>query len=338
MKKSNSIFAIVAMAIVAIVIVVVSCKKDNENTEKQSNCYTYPSFGMRNTDEMSTYLKQFKEKMQSSTKSDETLSLEDARWHLEAVLNYSYGDAGHKTSDIQCDTFQCKIQTNGGLVKLSDLNKVFNLISNEVEQVYANCPLPDKSILAIQTILINEREDNYATLQSIVNTRGLNPVPAHWYVDSTDYWYEDDYSGKCGPYEGTCGGVGAVQIIQNKITTNAPFISCIASTGYFTDYEEIAFYDYDVIEMPDVNSPHGYRIPFIRCTYCDPPICFSPEEINYYIVEGLKLINEYSPEGKSFVSMTNVYSLAVPIGYHQAYHRYTFKYGIYHCDGNGSVD
>jgi hypothetical protein len=330
MKKSRILMGVLALTIVAAIII--ACTKEKEAMVSQSASETIT---VSKEDDMSAYLKQFKEKMQSAEKGDEVLSLEDARWHLEAVLNYTYGDAGHQTSDIQCDTFQNKLQTNEGIVTLSDINQAFNHISQKVEQTIANCPLPNKSILSIQTRLIDERESDCITLQSLIKTRGLSPFPIHWYVNSTDYWYENDYSGKCGPYEGTCTGKGAVQVIKEKIVLNKPITACNGGDLYYTDFQEITIGESLAWNMLDTNSPHGYRVPCIICPSNEAPVCFSPEDMNYYIYEGLKLSNEFCPSGKVLYDMSNVYMYGVPIGWHVAFHQYTFEYAKPNCDGGG---
>ena len=82
------------------------------------------------------------------------VGVDDAQWHLEAVLNYTYGDAGQLTSDIQCDTFYYTIHTEKDEVPLYQLNEAFNAFSQNVEKAFGNCTLPDKSVLAIQTTFV----------------------------------------------------------------------------------------------------------------------------------------------------------------------------------------
>lgn len=330
MKKARIVMGAMALTIAAAMII--ACTKEKENRVAQDNGELTT---VSKEDDMSAYLKHFKEKMQSAEKGNETLSLEDARWHLEAVLNYSYGDAGHLTSDIQCDTFQSKLPTDEGFVTLSDLGQVFNLISQKVEQTIAECTLPEKSLLSIQTNILSERENGYTTLQSLIKIRGLSPYPVHGYVDSTDYWYEDDYSGKCGPYVGTCLGKGAVQVIKEKIVLNKPITACNGGTLYYTDFQNIPIGENMAWNLFDINSPHGYRVPCIICPSNEAPVCFSPEDMNYYIKEGLKLSNELCPFGKVLYDMDNIYMYGVPIGYHLAYHEYTFEYARPYCDGAG---
>ena len=199
-------------------------------------------------DDMSAYLKQFKEKMQSAAKGDETLSMEDARWHLEAVLNYTYGDAGHQTSDIQCDTFYCMLHANGEEVTLAQLNEAFEALSYDVEKAYGNCNLPDKSVLAIQTSFEDESKDGDIVVRSVLSMRGLSPFTSFMWFDSTDYWHEWYYDdgngyieayGKCGPYAGECPDSGAPRELTKKLRLRMPNYYCLQGNGYYTDYEEV---------------------------------------------------------------------------------------------------
>ena len=97
-----------AMALTIAAAIIIACTKEKENRVAQDNGELTT---VSKEDDMSAYLKQFKEKMQSASKGDETLSIEDARWHLEAVLNYTYGDAEWPFSEIQCDTFYYNLPT-----------------------------------------------------------------------------------------------------------------------------------------------------------------------------------------------------------------------------------
>ena len=168
------------LALAVAVATVIACSKDKETKAIQNSNEIVT---ISKEDDMNAYLKQFKEKMQSASKGDETLSLEDARWHLEAVLNYTYGDAGHPTSDIQCDTFYYELPVNGDEVPLNRINEAFMALSKEVENTYTECNLPEKSVLAIQTLFDNKSKDGNITVRSILSTRGFcNP---NMWFDST---------------------------------------------------------------------------------------------------------------------------------------------------------
>lgn len=328
MNKFKILLGAMALAVAAVAIV--ACTKEKEAKIAQNSGEMVI---VSKEDDMSAYLKKFKEKMQSASKGDETLSLEDARWHLEAVLNYTYGDAGHEISDIQCDTFYYELHTDGDEVTLTQLNEAFNALSSDVERAYHNCDFPEKSILAIQTSFDNGSKDgDDVIIQIITEISGVTFPISVMLFDSTDYWYEDDCSGKCGEYVGTYLETGAVQQLQYRINLNLPNHSCGSGSVYFTDIEYVEFEDGMVLNMPDPNSPHGYRIPYISRLSNEAPICFSPEDMNYYLVQGIQIAYEFAPQRKSIINMTNEYYLAVPINYHKAYHHYKYFYGRLHCN------
>ena len=315
--------------------IIIACTKEKEAKVAHNN---RDRVAASKEDDMSAYLEQFKEKMQSASKSDETLSLEDARWHLEAVLNYTYGDAGHEISDIQCDTFYYELHTGGDEVTLAQLNEAFNALSINVEKVFANCDLPDKSILAIQTRFEDEHKNGDIIVRVIMDTRGLRSGSNMLQFGPIDYWYEDDRCGKCGPYVGECLGTGSVQRLQFKINLCIPQTECNIGSGYYTDIELVEINDsfiYNYLEDTLDLSPCGYRIHYYGDFEELFPLCLSPDDLNYYLVEALKLIDELRPEDKVIIDMTNVYYDLVPAEYYFGYHHYTFKYGVLNCNGGG---
>lgn len=86
MKKSNAIFAILAMVIVTIAVTIVSCKKE-DTVAPTGQSAAKAAFTPPQVDDMNAYLKDFKQKMQSAAKGDdEALSLDEAAWHLSSVV------------------------------------------------------------------------------------------------------------------------------------------------------------------------------------------------------------------------------------------------------------
>lgn len=76
--KSYIISAILLAATTAAIFV--GCKKEKENKVAQNG---NEEIVVSKEDDMSAYLRQFKKKMQSAAKGDETLSMEDARGILK---------------------------------------------------------------------------------------------------------------------------------------------------------------------------------------------------------------------------------------------------------------
>lgn len=299
MRKFKIVVKILALAVV--IFNIIACNKEKVETKTYGEMET-----VSKEDDMNTYLKQFKEKMQSATKSNEALSMEEARWHLEAVLNYTYGDAGRQVSDIQCDTFYYTLHTDGEEVTLAQLNEAFNALSFEVEKAYSNCDLPDKSILAIQTSFESERKDGDIVIRSVLSTRGLDLLTWPPRFDSTDYWNEyydwgfENGGGKCGAFSGECSDSGAPKELTNKANLLIPFEYC--EDGYRTYFTDHCWYEIDIFfsnscfyyYLMDENSPSGFKLYY--CHTSDG--CIPPEEMNYYLDKSQEIIEYLQPNGK----------------------------------------
>ncbi|MCQ2301911.1 MAG: hypothetical protein MJZ94_04715 [Bacteroidales bacterium] len=341
--KSYIISAILLAATTAAIFV--GCKKEKENKVAQNG---NEEIVVSKEDDMSAYLRQFKKKMQSAAKGDETLSMEDARWHLEAVLNYTYGDAGHQTSDIQCDTLFFELPTNGDEITLAQLNEAFVSLSDDVESAFAKCSLPDKSILSIQTTFDNNSKANSVLAKTILTTRGLPAVKTHF--DETDYWNEwyVDYGnghvsagGKCGPYAGECPNSGAPHELTKMVLSKMPLTACESGNGYYTDVEELGISFYETEDfygnlnddfIYDENSPCGYKL-YIRNQY-NTNHCICPEDMNYYLNKGPELIEYFVPEGRCFISANYESDEILGVkGRGNCFHRLIIKFGILHCAG-----
>lgn len=343
--KSYIISAILLAATTAAIFV--GCKKEKENKVAQNG---NEEIVVSKEDDMSAYLRQFKKKMQSAAKGDETLSMEDARWHLEAVLNYTYGDAGHQTSDIQCDTLFFELPTNGDEITLAQLNEAFVSLSDDVESAFAKCSLPDKSILSIQTTFDNNSKANSVLAKTILTTRGLPAVKTHF--DETDYWNEWYCNGisygKCGPYSGECPNSGAPHELTKMLNFIMPICNCSSGNGYYTDVEELVisyynhynYYGYSDNFIYDENSPCHYKIYYrnedpSQPWASNPGGCICPEDMNYYLSKGPELIEHFVPDGRCFISAKyqSNYIVGIKGRADNHFHELIIKFGILHCAG-----
>lgn len=353
MKKVKILSVALALTIVAAVIIACTKEKETKVAQKSNEMVT-----VSKEDDMSAYLKQFKEKMQSTSKGDETLSMEDARWHLEAVLNYTYGDAGHLFSDIQCDTFYYKLPTQNKEITLAQLNEAFNVFSESVEETYTDCSLPEKSILAIQTKFESESRDGDVSVRSILSIGGSSNT-INMCFDSTDYWDEwyydngDGYieaGGKCGLYEGDCPDSGAPLELTRKLNLRMPLCNCHYGGGYYTDeetvilsyYSDYQYYPFDNY-VYDENSPCRYKLYYRNEDphepwASNPGGCICPEDMNYYLSKGPELVDHYKPIGKVFISGYYQSLNFVGLGLREdnCYHELILNYGKLNCNNAGN--
>ena len=342
--KSKSILIATLLVMVATAVAVVSCKKDTQNATSNPKNQSAQAFDPSHITDMNAYLKDFKKKMQLETKGNETLSMENARWHLESVLNYTYGDAGHQTSDIQCDTFYYTLLAEHDGITLSQLNDAFNFLSLDVESAYHDCDLPDKSVLAIQTMFENGCEDHNILVKSVLSIRGLFE-PNYMWFDSTDYWNEyyrkhdngtEIGGGKCGPYVGECMNSGAPKELTKKANLHILPISCCE--GYRTYvlnpvYAQIIPEDPEIMDyMMDLNSPSGYKL-FVQHT---DDGCIPPYEMNYYLGKSQEIIQHFKPIGKEPICCEYFWAewLGTDIGNRvlDSFHGMWITYAEIHCE------
>lgn len=340
MKKVRLLMGVLALVVLAAVIIACTKEKEKEVAQNISEMEVVSI-----EDDMSAYLKQFKEKMQMVSKGNETLSMEDARWHLEAVLNYTYGDAGYQTSEIQRDTFCCNLLVQGEEIALAQLNEAFVLLSQNVENAYADCNLAEKSILSIQVLFDNNnKKDDDVVITGVLTTRGLGIMDWLPWFDSTDYW--SDYSityngqtwgnGKCGPYSGQYPNSGAPHELTIMANLRIPLYGCQRGYRMFlTDISPVEIYPEDDLFLMDNNSPCGYMIYYNSNDPYDPSHnpshCIPPEDMNYYLDKFDEIMLYFQPNGKVPVGATYMYDVLTSIP-GAAMHRLDIDYAIIHCE------
>ena len=117
MKKSRLILAIIAMAIVAIAVAFVSCKKDSENASNQKNYTIQPSVDIRQIEDLNAYFSNFKKKM-TENKANEAFSLEDAAWHLACLANLDFCKVNVEYDNVQFDTVEMQVNVSGDAMLL----------------------------------------------------------------------------------------------------------------------------------------------------------------------------------------------------------------------------
>jgi len=226
MKKFSiiSIFVMVA----AIVVAVVSCKKDSiqqttNNTEQS----------LQNSDNMDEYLMAFKKKLLSAEKGGETISLEQAQRDLGNLLNFDFGDANYATNVLQYDTIHLQLTTTNGMVDLSQLAVTYNNAVDEITETYHNVNLPEKSVYTI-FCKFNETESKDGEtddVEIVVVTRGLG-IGFNFFYDTLD-WKPQNHAGTC---DGQHYGYGGPEVMEYWIKHAQLHMDCEnGGRIYFTE-------------------------------------------------------------------------------------------------------
>ena len=175
MNKRKFFIATLLVA-AAVSVAVVSCKKETPNALHNNNSPSVTTSAVPQVDDMNAYLKDFKKKMQTATRDgNETLSLEEAAWHLSSVANYEFANANVDFTDLRYDTLYYQVNVANGQVALSDLNAVYEIMANGIDAFYQSLDLQEKHFRFIGAS-VSENGQVMATL--ITSYRDLDHT---WY-------------------------------------------------------------------------------------------------------------------------------------------------------------
>lgn len=195
MKRFNSIIAIFALAIVAIAVAFVSCKKDNENALSQKSYTIQQTSNVRQIEDLSSYLKDFKKKLTES-KADEAYNLDDAAWHLASLANYDFCRINVEYNNVQFDTIEMQINVTDGVVLLSDLNLAYEQICTEIQRFKKEFTHNNQN-LYFANVFINGNGDTRLALTTTFVTPTKDTRDHLWYFedsyiyDTVCYFYFD---------------------------------------------------------------------------------------------------------------------------------------------------
>lgn len=228
MKKLNSFFAIIALAIVAIAVAFVSCKKEKQ--EQKSNNMEQ---SVQNSDNMDEYLMSFKKKLLSAQKGEETISLEQAQRDLGNLLNFDFGDANFPTDVNHFDTIHANLTVSNGYVEFSQLAETYTILINQILDAINKIDLPEKTV---QLITCNFKEStgkdtNTEDIEIVLITRGYTGEDE---AANGDFWRPMNRGGTCDGY--LIGSWGAPEVVTQRLINNLGSHVCPnGGRVYYTD-------------------------------------------------------------------------------------------------------
>ena len=178
--KKNSILAIIAMAILATTVAVVSCKK--EESKSVSNKDTLEkTFDPMQIEDMNNYLEGFKQRMLSTSKdNNEVFSLEEAEWHLTSLANYDFGYANVDFDDIRFDTLFDQANVIDGTIGMNDIATTYESINNRIDKFFHSLMLDNKHFRLINVEISERGEVTISIITTFSNAGKL-----HYFSDST---------------------------------------------------------------------------------------------------------------------------------------------------------
>lgn len=283
MKTHKLTFAIIVMAIVAIAVAVVSCKKEKQ--EQTANKMEQSAQPSENVDE---YLISFKEKLLSSQKGDEIIGIEQAQLDLGNLLNFDFGDANYASNVYEYDTLYIALETNGNSIDLLQLAKAYNEAFAAIVNAYSKVDLPKKSVYCITCNILesSSKDSDSDGVEVVVVYRGYNDNASN---EDAEGWRPKNKGGTCS---GELIGIwGAPEVVASMLNNNAGEYACAnGSRIYFTD--TWTSYTNPIAEdLSDPNSPCGHRL-YLSWQPNQNYVCLPMSECMYYYNQARYLKSE----------------------------------------------
>lgn len=284
--KKTLLFAILMMAVAAMVAVV-SCKK--EKHEQTSN----QELSTSQLSEMDMAMLAFGERLESAENSGEVMPLKEAVGTLSNYQNFLLCDASFSVPDMLCDTFEATLPVSDGMVQLGDLKRLLEFNKANILARYDALDGIGKTIFCITSKIMKDgTTEQSAHIQTItlMHNGPTRDNPAYPVLfDSTDYWCDFCHAGKCGDYVGQYIGTDAVSKLQSELREHLP-MPIGPGIVYFTNEVEVVDM---ALNHPNTLSPNGYyTLPYVNDT--TNLNCVSPEEMLWYYNKILELQGSYA--------------------------------------------
>lgn len=333
MKNNKFLITICAMVVAIIIsITVVSCKKETQGNMMNNKNESVQTFNPREIEDMNAYLKGFKQKMQSATKGDdETLSLEEAAWHLSSLANYEFANANVECDDVRFDTLYAHVNITNGTVLLSDLAEAYQTVSSSIEKFYNGLALDNKHFRFINAI-ISENGEIVIPLLTTFSRSSKDLVNNLWYFDDVFTLWDicDSIFPDTIVYSPQSTGKDALVYQLSQVCSHSYILigEVISVPVYYTLASTKSFNYYDYID--EYGSPfYNYRLFYHNRPFVDDLWLYN---LCYLYDSYLGLGFDNCPTGQEILSWEIMYRQNPPQTIE--YHTLKVNYGIRHEIGS----
>lgn len=297
--KTKRFFIATLLVVVATTIAMVSCKKENQGT-LLNNSQSVKAFTPPVVDDMNAYLKDFKQKMQNVTRDgNETLSLEEAAWHLSSVANYDFGNVNVEYDNVRFDTLHNAVNITDGVILMSDLAVTYENISTDIDEFYHSLVLENKHFKFIDVTISEQGEVKVCLITTFSEMNRW-----HYFPDSTfcDQFFSD--------YVYYYANGNAVTELRRLFNLNLATDLEVHERNYYIQYRTKVFYFKHWLE--DINNycPNSlhYRLFCTDGYFYD---CIPKEDMCYYLDSycGLAADNAQLEESVIFGNVEMIYGV-----------------------------
>jgi len=140
-------------------------------------------------------------------KSGESMSVDSAKWYLDAVFNYSYAYTEESFDSFNSGTFMLTLTKINGRIDFEDICDAFNELREQTLLIYYNTDGDEKELYVSHMEITNDTDDEVtvtvtATIGSDTNET-LPPTFVQWgpFIDDDDWMYGERMGDCFGNYE-----------------------------------------------------------------------------------------------------------------------------------------
>ncbi len=275
---------------ISILLLLAGCNKDDVliDTEKPDSPMSY-------TEIVESKILQFKDKLDvvranpGLKMGGESMDVSAAEWHLEALTNYLYANAGFEFETILINVDSVSVVLTGTEVDIVTLQTAFNQIEDILAAQYAAFGVGNIQLI-VSDIYIKNQDEESVTF-GLTSGFGISDSTYLNKIYNTP-WY---WGWELGTCDGSGYGVGkdAADIIMFQANVEVPVPS---GASYYTD---VSYFTTSGCEYQNPNQECYLFEDFQEYELIHA--CLTPEEISWYKNNVHTLADMHKPQDKSII-------------------------------------
>jgi hypothetical protein len=298
----------IIVSIIILAAVITGCKKEVNSPETEN----------KSKQNLEKLILDFSLKLSNTQKDGSIFTPDSSIWYVEALLNYSFCEAGKLCHGIVVDTLETTINDDGANGYTIEQLQV---IYDSLYQLITNHQPEGKIVFAVD--LYTYADGNTTIFATRTAFASLSEPLYKSIADTSGYWFWGADKGMCGHDYGLYVGMDASDVLQNRLSNTVSDIwSNLESFGAYPWH----YYDPDFpFDQAYLDSTRLFKATGPTNIVLD--YCLSPELMNYYLSEdGIGyIINDLMPSNKEF-AYCDIWAGA--LDYSTSLHHGTFTYGI----------
>ncbi|MCK9270598.1 MAG: hypothetical protein RBR47_08180 [Bacteroidales bacterium] len=273
----------IIVSIIILAALFTGCKKEVNSPVSENE----------NSSNIEKLILDFRQKLTVSQKEGSIYSADSAVWYVEALLNYSFCEAGNLCHSIVVDTLETTLNDAGANgYTIEQLQMVYD----SLYQIILSHQPDNKIVFAIDLYIY---PDGNATVFATRTAFASLSEPLYKSIaDTSGYWFWGADKGMCGPDFGLHEGIDASDVLENRISNTVSDIwSSLEVRGAFPSTYIDPNFPFDITYLLPTRMFSALG-PFIDVL----EFCIPPAVMDYYLSkEGIWfIINDLQPHGKTF--------------------------------------